>query len=233
MMLFVGNASVTWSTQRVPSGLVAVMVAMVPLWMALLASVGPDRIPLRAQTAAGIALGLAGIALLVRPGSMSAPGGVDPLAAGVLAVGCLSWAGGSLLARRLPLPGSPLLATGMEMLCGGAMLAAVGYAAGEWPLIRWGALEPRAVLALLYLTGFGSIVAFTAYIWLLGATTPAKVSTYAFVNPVVAVLLGWALGGEGLTSRTALASTLVIAAVALITLAPARPRPAPASRTQA
>uniref|UniRef100_A0A832MMM8 EamA domain-containing protein n=1 Tax=Eiseniibacteriota bacterium TaxID=2212470 RepID=A0A832MMM8_UNCEI len=221
LMLFGGNAAVVWATQRAPSGLVAVLVAMVPFWMALLSSVGPRRVPLRWPTMAGVAIGMAGIALLVRPGSLSSPGGVDPAAAGVLALGSLSWASGSLLARRVPLPSAPLLAIGLEMLCGGALLAIAAAAAGEAPRVRWDALDARAVAALLYLVAFGSIVAFTAYIWLLGATTPARVSTYAFVNPVVAVALGWAFAGEPVTARTASASALVVAAVAIITLAPA------------
>lgn len=218
LMLFGGNASVVWATTRVPSGLVAVLVAFVPLWVALLSYVVPGGRRPGPAGLAGVIVGLAGIALLVGPGAFRGRAAVDPLAAAALAAGSLSWAWGTLLAPRVPLPASPLLATGMQMLCGGVFMSLAGLATGEWPAVRWGALAPGAVASLAYLVVFGSIVAFTAYIWLLGRVPATRVSTYAFVNPVVAVALGWALGGEALEPRTLVAASLVIGAVALIVL---------------
>jgi drug/metabolite transporter (DMT)-like permease len=165
--------------------------------------------------AAGVVLGLLGIVLLVRPGARSA--NVDLIGAGVLVLGSLSWAVGSLYARRAKLPSSPLLATAMEMLGGGTLLTALAALSGETSGFRLGELSARSAGALLYLIVFGSLVAFTAYVWLLKLSTPARVSTYAYVNPVVAVLLGWAIAGEPLTAQTLVAAAVIIGAVALIT----------------
>lgn len=217
LLLLGGNGAVVWAEHRIPSGVAALLVAVEPVWIALLAPAisGARRAGLR--VAAGLAIGLAGVGVLV----IDPSGGLDPTSidlAGAAAVvgGALSWAVGSLIAVRVVVAASPWLATGMQMLAGGAMLLAVGGLAGEWTAIDLAQVSARSVVAFAYLVVAGSIVAFTAYTYLLRAARPAVVATYAFVNPVVAVLLGWLLAGELLTWRVGGASVLILLAVALI-----------------
>jgi drug/metabolite transporter (DMT)-like permease len=165
----------------------------------------------------GLALGLGGLAVLVAPGRVAGVAShVDPLGAAALLSAALFWAIGSLYSRKAALPSSTLLATAMEMTAGGLILLATAALAGEWRGFSLAAVSGRSFLALAYLIVAGSLLGFTAYIFLLGATTPARVSTYAYVNPVVAMVLGWAILGETLTLRTFVAATIIVAAVALI-----------------
>ena len=214
-LLLGGNGAVVWAETRVPSGLTALLVAMVPIWMLVLEMIPRlgGRKP-RAAVAAGIVLGLAGLAVLVAPGKLA--GRVDPLGAGVLLLGCLSWSFGSLYSRGAALPKSPFLAAAMEMVAGGALLFAFGLVTGQAGQLEVSAISAQSLLSLVYLIVFGSLIGFTAYIWLLGKTTAARISTYAYVNPVVAVLLGWAFAGEPMTLRTTIAAAVIIGAVALI-----------------
>jgi drug/metabolite transporter (DMT)-like permease len=214
-LLLGGNGAVVWAETRVPSGLTALLVAMVPIWMLVLEMhprLGGKR-P-RAAVVAGLVLGLAGLVVLVAPGRLA--GRVDPIGAGVLLLGCLSWAFGSLHSRAADLPRSGFLAAAMEMLCGGALLLVFGVATGQAGQLSLAAVSPRSLAALVYLIVFGSLIGFTAYIWLLGATTSARVSTYAYVNPVVAVLLGWGFANEPMTLRTMVAAAVIISAVVVI-----------------
>jgi drug/metabolite transporter (DMT)-like permease len=214
-LLLGGNGAVVWAETRVPSGLTALLVAMVPIWMLVLEMhprLGGKR-P-RAAVVAGLVLGLVGLVLLVAPGKLA--GRVDPIGAGVLVLGCLSWAFGSLHSRVAALPTSGFLAAAMEMLCGGALLLLFGLATGQAGQLSLAAISARSLVSLVYLIFFGSLIGFTAYIWLLGATTPARVSTYAYVNPVVAVLLGWGFASEPMTLRTMLAAAVIVGAVVVI-----------------
>jgi drug/metabolite transporter (DMT)-like permease len=233
LLLLAGNGGVVWAEQRVPSGLTALLVATVPLWVVVLESLTSGGRRPTAQVWFGVGLGLAGLGLLVGPGALAGRGAVDPLGALVLLGASLAWSWGSLLSRRGGLPGSALLATAMQMLAGGVLLALTGTLAGEWSALEPAAVTARSWAALAYLSLAGSIVAFTAYVWLLQVASPTVVSTYAFVNPVVAVLLGWALAGEPLTARIALAAAVIVAGVVVITTARAgaprrRRTPAPA-----
>ncbi len=224
LMLFGGNGGVSWAEQRVPSGATSLFIALVPLFMVLMDALRPGgRLPGR-RVFAGIGLGLAGLALLVSPEQLAGAGRIDTLGALVLVGATLSWAGGSIYSRHAALPSSPLLATALQMLAGGAILLTVGLACGEGARFRIEAVTLRSWLAMGYLVVFGSIVAFTAYVWLLRVSAPAKVASYAYVNPVVAVALGWALGGEALTPRTIAASLVIVTAVALLTSARAARR---------
>lgn len=225
LLLTIANGSVAWSEQSVPSGLAALLIAIVPLWMVVLDWLRPGGVRPGRGVFLGLALGLVGIALLVGPGQLAGNSQVDPIGALALMVASLSWAIGSLYSRSAQLPSSPLLATGMAMLAGGALLSVVGILAGEPVRLALDAVSLRSALSLGYLIVFGSIVAFTAYIWLLRVSTPARVSTYAYVNPVVAVLLGWALAGEPLTLRTLSAAAVIVTAVAIITSRRAGGRP--------
>jgi drug/metabolite transporter (DMT)-like permease len=176
------------------------------------------------RTGAGLALGLAGIVLLIGPVELAGGKGVDPLGAGVLLFAALSWAGGSLYSRQAQLPVVPLLGTGMEMLAGGLFLLLAGALTGEWARLDLGAVSSRSLLALAYLVLFGSLMGFTAYLWLLRNTTPARASTYAYVNPAVAVFLGWAVLGEPLTWQTLLAAAVIVFGVVLINTSRAQRR---------
>jgi drug/metabolite transporter (DMT)-like permease len=235
LLLFAGNGGVTWSEQFIPSGLAALIVAMVPIYVALLDWLRPGGARPTALRIVGLVIGFAGVALLIGP---LATGGLSIalLAACVPLLGSLCWAAGSLYARSAKLPANPLVGTGMEMLVGGVLLTGVGLLFGEGSQVHPEKFSLDSVLAFGFLVFFGSIVAFTSYIWLLGKVSPGRVSTYAYVNPVVAVFLGWAFFSEPVTARTLIAAAIILLAVMIITLAPNRKRlvaPAEAERDAA
>jgi drug/metabolite transporter (DMT)-like permease len=215
LMMFGGNGLVTWSEQFVPSSVAAVLIATVPLWMTLLDRFFYRGAPLGFARLAGVLVGFTGVVILVAP-SASQLDRVDPLGAGALILAALLWGIGSLHSRRMKVPDSPFMAAAMQMIGGGAVLVVVGSAGGEWGRLDISQVSLASVLAMLYLVVFGSIIALSAYVFLLRVTAASAVSTYAFVNPVVAVLLGWTFAGERLGPRTLVASALVISAVVLI-----------------
>jgi drug/metabolite transporter (DMT)-like permease len=216
-LLLGANGLVTWAEQWVPSGLTALLLATMPLCMAILGGlVEPESRP-RRRGVAGILLGFAGVAILVEPrGELATDMHVLLGALGILA-GAFLWSTGSLLSRRVPLPKNGSLATGMQMIGGGVGCLVVGMVAGEWARVDVGAVTTRSLVSLVYLIVFGSLVAFSAFTWLLRNAPPAKVATYAYVNPLVAVFLGWALAGETVSARTLVASAVIIASVVMIT----------------
>lgn len=216
LLLMGGNGAVTWAEQRVPSGVAALMVAITPCLIVLLDWLRPRGTRPTGQTVAGLVLGLAGVALLIGPDSLLGGGRIDPLGAAVLFAGSLSWSSGSIYARHAPAPRAPLLFTGMQMLCGGTVLTLAGLLAGEAGRVDLAGISLKSFLSFAYLIVFGAIVGYTAYIWLMRVTTPARATTYAYVNPVVAVLLGWMFAGESLTGRMLVAAAVIIAGVALI-----------------
>jgi drug/metabolite transporter (DMT)-like permease len=219
-LLLGGNGAVVWAEQRVPSAITALLVATVPVWMVLLDWLRPGGVRPRAGVFGGLALGLAGLALLVGRGAVGAESpGADMLGAGVLVVGSILWAVGSLYVRQSQHPSSAMVTNAVQMLSGGCALVVVGLAVGELGRYDLGAASSRSLLSLLYLVVAGSLIGFTAYTYLLQHTTPAKASTYAYVNPVVAVLLGWAFAGEAITARTLIAAAVILAGVAIITMA--------------
>jgi len=218
LLLIGGNGGVVWAETRVASGLAALLIATEPFWIVLLDWLRPGGRRPGLAVAAGLLFGFIGVGLLVSPFDLIGGGRVDALGAAAVVLASLSWAIGSLYtARGAKLPTSPTLATGMEMLIGGALFFPLSAATGEWATFSLAAVSLKSALALLYLTVFGAIVAFTAYVYLLKNTTPARASTYAYVNPVIAVVLGWAFGGEAITGRVALAAGAIIAAVVVIT----------------
>jgi drug/metabolite transporter (DMT)-like permease len=227
-LLAIGNAGVAWAEQSVPTGVAALIIASVPLWIALLDRVFFGR-RLSGRAIVGLAVGFAGIALLVQPGG---GGSLDPVGTAVLVVAALGWATGTLLSRGAALPSRPLVGSAMQMLAGGTILLVVSAVAGELNDVGSDALSPKVLLSMAYLILFGSILAFSCYGWLVRTTRTSLVATYAYVNPVVAVLLGWLVLGEQLGMRTILAGGIVVAAVALIVSAqpkaPAQPLPEPA-----
>jgi drug/metabolite transporter (DMT)-like permease len=225
LMLGVGNGGVSWAEQRVPSGIAALVIATIPLWIVVL-----DRLAfgarLSGRAAVGVAIGFAGTALLIDP---RGPGGIDVVGAVVLLAAAAAWATGTLLSRGQTLTVSPFVGAGMQMLCGGAALVVAGVVGGELDEVHLGAVSARSGLALAYLVVFGSLVAFSAYVWLLRNASTPLVATYAYVNPVVAVALGWAVLDETVGPRTLVAGAVIIGAVALIVSAPGR---RPQARTE-
>jgi drug/metabolite transporter (DMT)-like permease len=225
LLLVGGNGAVVWAEKRVASGLAALLVATVPLWIAVLNWIRPGGARPGARTETGLVFGFAGMALLVDPSHLAGHGSVDLPGAALLVFGSLSWSVGSLYAIRARPSASPLMGSGMQMLSGGTLLLLAGLLTGEAKALATTAVSWRSVGALGYLVVFGSLAGFTSYIWLLRATTPARASTYAFVNPVVAVLLGWGFAGEAVTLRTIAAAAVIIAGVVIITTARSVPPP--------
>lgn len=222
LLLFIGNGAVSWSEQRVTSGMTSLLVGTVPLWLVLCEWVQGKR-PRIAQIL-GVALGLAGVGLLVLPtGSEPTSGGasgVDPIGAMVLTISALSWTIGSLYSRTARLAKPATLAIAMQMLVGGALLLCLSGTSGEFAKVAATPPTTNSLLALLYLIVFGSLVGFSTYMWLLRVASPTAVGTYAYVNPVVAVLLGVLLIGERLPSQAILAMVVIVGGVALVSLAP-------------
>jgi drug/metabolite transporter (DMT)-like permease len=223
-LLLCGNGGVAWGEQFVPSGLASLLIATVPLWMVLFARLlFGDRLTWPARI--GVAVGFAGLVLLVAPGA-GGIGDAQPLATAVMLTGAACWGWGSVHARRAALPRRPLVSTAMQMLAGGGLQILAGTALGELGRVELGAVSTRSLLAVAYLVVFGSLAAFTAYSWLLRNVPTALASTYAYVNPLVAVALGWALLGEQVTVRSLVAGAIILTGVALIiTAGGRRPRP--------
>jgi drug/metabolite transporter (DMT)-like permease len=216
LLLFVDTGGVAWAEQRVASGLTALLVASVPLFAALL-----DRtifgVRLSLTALAGIAVGLFGVALLVGPSAH-----IDPVGAGVILVAAFAWAAGSAYARVAPLPSAPFLSAGMQMLCAALLLAIAGAEMGEVGRVHPSGISAGSLAAFAFLVVFGSIVAFTAYGWLLrSGASSVLVSTYAYVNPAVAVFLGWMFVGEAVGGREIAAGAVILASVGMLVLAKA------------
>ena len=217
LMLMVANGAVIFAEQRAPSGLVALMVTSVPLWMVLLDWLRPGGSRPDGTVIAGLAVGTAGIVLLVDPVAALHGAAVPPLEAGILLVGTVSWAAGSLYSRHHKVEGSTIQLAALQMLVAGVLFTGVALARGEIARLDLAAVSLRSWVAVGYLAAFGSIVAYSAYIWLTRATTPARLATYAYVNPIVALFLGATFAGERITARVLLAAGLVLAAVVAIT----------------
>ena len=219
LLLLGGNGAVVWAEQFVPSGLTALLVSILPFWLVIIEWVRPPRRRPAAAVLTGLIIGFLGIVVLVGPGNIGGRGDVRPIGAVVLVLGSLSWAIGSFFSRDADLPQAGLLTTGMEMLGGGTLMLIVGALSGELSHFDVGHISTPSAIGLIYLITFGSLLGFTSYIWLLDKVSPARLGTYAYVNPVVAVVLGWAIASETLSARTAVAAAIVICAVALITTA--------------
>jgi drug/metabolite transporter (DMT)-like permease len=212
LLLVCGNGAVVWAEQHVDTGPTSLIIATVPLWMVLIAGL-VLREGVSGREILGIILGLAGLVVLV---GVPGEGGLHAAGAALLLVASLSWASGSMYSRRAPLPRRPLVSTAMQMLVGGAGLAVLGGLTGELAELELSRVTLASALGLVYLIVFGSLVAFSAYVWLLQNARTSLVSTYAYVNPVVAVFLGWAILDEPITAATVMAGAVIVAAVALI-----------------
>jgi drug/metabolite transporter (DMT)-like permease len=207
-----GTGGAAWAEQKIPAGTAALLLASVPVWMIITSRiVDTERISIR--TAGGLVLGVAGVVILINPLAGAAP---DLLASAVALGGALFWGCGSVYAKRAPLPGQPLLASGMEMICAGVTLCLIGAAGGEFGRISAASFVSASGLALGYLIVFGSLLGYSTYEWLLHHASSQLAGTYAFVCPLVAVILGWWLLGEQISGRTLLAAAAISAGVVLI-----------------
>lgn len=228
LLLVGGNGGVVWAERTVPSGVVALIIALVPLWMALFDRIALRR-PLGARTVIGLVLGFGGTALLVGQG---VDAGSFDLRGAMFAFGAsIAWATGSLYSRKAPLPKRPFVGNGMQQVLGGALLLLVGVLVGELGGIHPEEFSTASLLALGYLIVFGSLIAFTSYLWLLRNARTTLVATYAYVTPVVAVFLGWLILDEPVGLRTLVAAAIIVVAVALIVSSGGTARePEPSSR---
>jgi drug/metabolite transporter (DMT)-like permease len=210
LLLVIDTGGVALAEQRVPTGQAALLIASVPLFTALLdRTLFKTKLPLGAV--AGIAAGLLGVGLLVGTG-----GRIDPLGTAVLLVAAFAWSAGSLVARVAPLPRKPFVSAGLQMLCGGVMLGILGASAGEVSQVRLGTISPASLGAVAFLVVFGSIGAFTAFGWLLRHVSIPVLSTYSYVNPAVAVVLGWLVMGEHIAGKEIAAGLVILASVGLL-----------------
>lgn len=216
MLFLLGNGSVVWAEQHVASGIVALLITTEPIWVVLLEWFLDKNRP-NQSVVIGLVLGFIGTIVLIGPNAFSGLANSNLLGCLIVLVSSIFWATGSVYLSRAALPSSPLLMTGMQMLAGGTLLTLMGTSFGEWAQVNFDAFSERSVLAWLYLTIFGSLIAFTAYSWLARVASPSRVSTYAYVNPAIAVLLGWVLKNEPVTERTLFAAVLLVSAVILIT----------------
>jgi len=206
-----------WAEQRVPSGIAAVMMAMIPVFMALSEIVFLRTQKLTVRLASALLIGIGGVAVLMNRSLNLGGAPIDRAGALALIIGSMSWSVASVLTRKLPLPPSKVMSSGAQMLAGGVLLTLVAGALGEFRSFHPGTVSRGAWFSLLYLIVAGSIVGFTAYVWLIHHESPTKVGTYAYVNPVIAVLLGYFLGGETLGLRTILGTLCVLISVVVIT----------------
>ena len=211
-----------WAEQRVPSGIAAVMLATIPVFMALSEIIFLRTQQLTVRLALALLIGIGGVGVLMSHSLNLGGAPIDKVGAMALIFASISWSVASVLARKLPLPSSKVMSSGAQMFAGGILLAIVAGALGEFRNFHPSAVSRGAWLALLYLIVAGSIIGFTAYVWLIHHESPTKVGTYAYVNPIVAVLVGYFLGGEALSTRTILGTLLVLINVVVITTTPAK-----------
>jgi drug/metabolite transporter (DMT)-like permease len=209
-----------WAEQRVPSGIAAVMMATIPVFMALSEIIFLRTQKLTARLALALLVGIGGVAVLMSRSLNLGSTPIDRTGAMALIIAAVSWSTASVLTRKLPLPPSKVMSSGAQMLTGGVLLALTAGALGEFRGFHPQSVSVGAWLALLYLIVAGSIIGFTAYVWLIHHESPTKVGTYAYVNPVVAVLVGYFLGGEDLGLRTILGTLLILISVVVITTTP-------------
>lgn len=217
LLLFGGNGMLSWAEQLVPSGVAALLIGAVPLWMTLIEALQPGGVRPNLLGGIGLVVGFGGIVLLVSP-SLSSGSKTDlpPLGIAILMVAALSWSLGSIYSRHADLPSSSLVGTGMEMLAGGVACYLAGTLFGEWKSVVLSDITVRSWLGLVFLIVFGSMLTYSAYTWLLRAAPVSLVSTYAYVNPLVAILLGSLFAQEVLTVRILVAALVIVGSVVVI-----------------
>jgi drug/metabolite transporter (DMT)-like permease len=219
LLLLGGNGIVSWAEQHVPSGIAALMVGSIPLWMVAIDAARPNGLKPDWRIVLGLLIGFSGIGLLVTSSrGLSPADGVDLVAVLSLLLAALLWSLGSIYGRDADMPDSSLLGTGMEMLGGAAGLFLVGTVAGEWNTLDLTGVSTASILGLIYLVLFGSLVGFVAYSWLLRNAPLSLVSTYAYVNPIIAIFMGAWLGSELINGRIILSALIIIGSVLVVNL---------------
>lgn len=217
-LLLGGNGLVVWAEQYVASGIAALVLGVSPVFMVLTEWAWPGGHRPSPATFLGLALGVVGVLWLAAPWESSTGLAIDPQGFAALLLGCASWSVGSIYSRHVKAPAPPFLSSAMQMLCGGVALAVTAVLAGEFSNFHFAETSARSWTAYAYLTVFGSLIGYSTFVWLMKHTTPARVSTYGYVNPVVAVFLGWLILDEPITPRTLVAAAIIIGGVAIITI---------------
>ncbi len=222
MLLLCGNGLVAWAEQYISSGLTALMIGIGPLFMVLTEWSWLGGTRPTATTFVALALGAAGVAWLALANASTLESPLPLPALFAVLIGCLTWSIGSIYSRHSRAPPPPFMAAAQQMLCGSAALALTALFTGDWARLDVAAISPASWAAFAYLVTVGSLLAFSTYVWLLKHSTPARISTHTWVNPIVAVFLGWAILSEPITARTLVAATLIVFAVLLVTLQKSR-----------
>lgn len=220
LLLFVGNGGVCWAEQIVPSGITALLVTMVSLWLVIVDWLRPGGHRPVPKVFLGLILGVGGVALLAGPSHWGGSERVDLRGVAVLVLACFSWACGSIYSKHGSMPHSALLGVAMQSFSGGVALLVAGFVSGEFHRFHFAAVSWHSWVALAYLIVFGSGIGLSAYLYILKKSTAARVATYALVNPVVALLLGWLFADEIISLRTVLATVVILTAVVLVITAP-------------
>ena len=232
-LLLGGNGLVAWAEQFVPSGITALIIGVQPLFFVLTEWAWPGGSRPTVLTGIALLLGFAGVAWLAAPWESAVHGGLHLGGVTAILAACVFWAFGSIYSRHSRHGADPLLAASLQMLGGGAVLGLAALVHGDFAQLDLGAVSARSWTAFAYLIIFGSLVGFSTFVWLMKHSTPARVSTYAYVNPIVAVFLGWLVLHEPVTSRTLVASVVIVAAVVIITVQKTKtPMAAPSQRTR-
>jgi drug/metabolite transporter (DMT)-like permease len=242
LMLGLGNGGVMLAEKTVASGVVALIVSTVPIWVVLIDWLRPKGVRPRKAMFAGLALGLVGMVILIGPKAIVGEGHIDEVGTLILLVGSVSWSIGTLMTRWSTRPGSPLVFAALQMLAASAAMLIMSVVTGDWRQFSWSTVSGLSVFSFWYLVVAGSIIGYTAYVYLLGVVSAAKASTYAYVNPIIAVVLGWLFANEPLGGRTLIAAAVILGGVAIITTAQAGgktstgehplPTPSPSKNTQ-
>jgi drug/metabolite transporter (DMT)-like permease len=233
-LLMLANSLVGVAEKRIPSGIAALLVAMTPLFMVLLEWMRPGGRKPTVLVAIGLLIGLGGVVALVGPASFGGGARIDRIGAAIVIFGSLAWSAGAIYSRHAPKPKSGIMMAAVQMLVGGAFVGLLGLIRGELATFHLSEVSTRSFAAFGYLLVFGSLIGFTAFVYLLRVSTAARVATYAYVNPVVAVFLGWLLAAEPISARMLIAAAIIVTGVALITAAEGRAQAAPtAERRQA
>ena len=230
LLIVGGTALVGWAELSVPSGITSLILATTPLWMVVMESAIESKQAPTPRIIAGVVVGIVGLAVLVGPSLFAGDGDLNLLGVASLALAALAWSLGAMFSRRAAVSASPVRATAMQMVAGALLSVVVGFMIGEHRRLSLDAISPTSMIAIGYLVLAGALVGFTAYLWLMRVSTPSRVATHAYVNPVVAVVLGWAILGESVTARTVAAMAIIVLAVVLIVSAPSRTRSPSARR---
>ena len=217
LMLGLGNGGVMLAEKTVPSGVVALIVSSVPIWVVLIDWLRPKGVRPRRAMFAGLALGVVGMVILIGPKAIIGEGNVDEVGTLILLAGSIAWSIGTLMTRWSTRTGSPLVFAALQMLAASAAMFIMSLVTGDWRQFSWSGLSALSAFSFWYLVIAGSIIGYTAYVYLLGVVSAAKASTYAYVNPIIAVVLGWLFANEPLGGRTLIAAAVILGGVAIIT----------------